>query len=358
MTDQPITIGTRTWQRWALEDSRLRTVAMTIDLPSDWLVSGGVAWEGKLARPAATLSNRNGNAFVQFHPYFSFVWPGNLGQADGYGNVALPPQPVAKQLAEFVVRLLRPQAQNLRILQVEPLDPRVGFPVGVSWLRSGYGLDAASMQLTYLAGGRLWREELRAFGIYPPPVQLPMQTMVAHNIVVIGLAAALDQFDAELDTMRRIALSGRLEPAWEDAVNRNAQQADQQAADTLASMRYSSFMDQQQADQRLMQGYSDLRATQTQNLNTQFDHAMSGPAYSGPGWTGPSAQDAAMDAALMGRAAVADPNSAYGNVQYVDSGAAVVWQNERGEVIETDDVSLDPRINSHDTWQVVRRYGQ
>jgi len=28
------------------------------------------------------------------------------------------------------------------------------------------------------------------------------------------------------------------------------------------------------------------------------------------------------------------------------------------EVIETDDVNLDPNINSHTTWKVVRRYGQ
>ena len=56
--------------------------------------------------------------------------------------------------------------------------------------------------------------------------------------------------------------------------------------------------------------------------------------------------------------AVEDPNSYAGNTKYVSSGTAVTWQNERGEVIETDDVNLDPNINSHTTWKVVRRYGQ
>ena len=42
----------------------------------------------------------------------------------------------------------------------------------------------------------------------------------------------------------------------------------------------------------------------------------------------------------------------------VSSSTAVTWQNETGEVIETDDVNLDPNVNSSTTWKVVSRYGE
>ncbi len=358
MTNRPIDAPTRTWARWPVGDPRLGMVAETIDRPSDWQAQGTVTWEGAIAKVSATLTGANGDAAVQFMPPLLFAWPGNLGRPDGYGNIFLPPQPVARQLAEFLVPMLRGQAQNVRILGMEPADPRHGFPVSEAILRSGCGLDAARAQLTYVAGNRLWREELLALGVYPAPVRLPLGTMVAHSILVIASTAETGRFDAELDTMRRIAGSARLEPAWEATATRIAAQADQQSASALAAERNSSFMNQQNADTRLMQGYADLRAAQTNNLTAQFDRHMSNPAPVGPAWDGQQAQDAMMDAALMGRAAVADPTSSYGNVQYVDAGAAVVWQNERGETIETDDVNLDPRINSHDTWRVVRRYGE
>ena len=56
--------------------------------------------------------------------------------------------------------------------------------------------------------------------------------------------------------------------------------------------------------------------------------------------------------------AVEDPTSSQGNTKYVSSSTAVTWQNEKGEVIETDDVNLDPKVNSSTTWKVVSRYGE
>lgn len=81
------------------------------------------------------------------------------------------------------------------------------------------------------------------------------------------------------------------------------------------------------------------------------------PVTAAPGSAGVSAQEAWRNE-LAGVTAVEDPNSREGNTKYVSSSTAVTWQNEKGEVIETDDPNLDPNINSSTTWKVVRRYGE
>ena len=144
-------------------------------------------------------------------------------------------------------------------------------------------------------------------------------------------------------------------PAWTAALSQVGQHNMDAYAARAASARWDAFQAERAGIAAVGAAAADLRATQSSNAQAQFDRMMQPPPMAGT--PGVSAQEAWRNA-LCGVEAIEDPNSREGNTKYVSSSTAVTWQNELGEVIDTDDVNLDPNIDSHTTWKVVRRYQQ
>jgi hypothetical protein len=179
-------------------------------------------------------------------------------------------------------------------------------------------------------------------------------TITNHGLLVTVLSAPVDRHDELRPTLYAIMDGTLPNPAWNAAINRVGQENAAQFAAQQASMRWAAFQAEQAGIAAVGQAAANLRNTQAGNAQAVFN-AMMAPPPAASGSAGVSAQEAWRNE-LGGVTAVEDPNSREGNTKYVSSNTAVTWQNEKGEVIETDDVNLDPNVNSSTTWKVVRRY--
>lgn len=353
-------MDTTGWIAWTLPDPQMGLPVLGLRHPPGWTAQGNVTWVAEHNESPEhhwfQVTHPERIAMVQSWPRFDFTWPGGApGQPNGRGRTYLPPDAPDRALGGVLPQLLGPGAQQPTRFEVRPLpdwaqrlhSPPESITPGVTYT----GLHA---RVEAPVNGRPQCLEILGFH-YAVSNQAAFATITNHGLALAVLSATAERFDGLRPTLYGVLDSATPNPAWTVAVNQVGQQNADAFAAQAAGARWAAFQAEQAGIAAVGAAAADLRATQSANAQAQFDRMMQPPLIAGT--PGGSAQEAWRNA-LGGVEAVEDPNSREGNTKYVSSSTAVTWQNEKGEVIETDDVNLDPNINSHTTWKVVRRYGQ
>ena len=348
------------WTTWTLPDPQLNLPVLGLKHPPGWTAQGNVTWVAEHNESPEhhwfQVSGPEQDAMVQGWPRFDFTWPGGApGQPNGHGRTYLPPSSPDQLLGTLLPQLLGPQGGRPTRFEVHPLPdwaqrlhiPADGLTPGVAYTGVYAGVDAP-------VAGRARRLELLGFH-YAVSNQAAFATITNHGLLVTVLSASLERYDELRPTLYAIMDGVLPNPAWTTAAGQVGQTNTAEFAQRRAGAQWAAFQAEQAGIARVGQAAADLRGTQAGNAQAAFDALMAPPPPAGT--PGISAQEAWRNE-LGGVTAVEDPTSREGSTKYVSSGAALTWQNENGEVIETDDVLLDPNINSHTTWKVVRRYGQ
>lgn len=326
--------------------------------PPGWTAQGNVSWmpehRESPERHWFQVTDPARVGMVQGWPRFDFTWPGGEpGQPNGQGRSYLPPDSPDRLLGAMLPQLLGPQSAQPTRFEVRPLpDWAQRFHIGPESITPGVNYAGLYAFVEAAAGGRPRRHEILGFH-YSVTNQAAFSTITNHGLFVSVISADAQRYDELRPTLYAI-LDGTLpNPAWTAAANQVGRTNTAEFAQRQASAQWAAFQAEQAGIARVGQEASELRNTQAGNAQATFDAMMKPPLVAGT--PGISAQEAWRNE-LGGVTAVEDPNSREGTTTYVSSSTAVTWQNENGEVIETDNVNLDPNVNSHTTWKVVRRY--
>lgn len=353
-------IDTAGWTGWALQDQQLGMALLALRHPPGWTAQGNVTWVPEHNESPEhhwfQVTHPDRVAMVQGWPRFDFTWPGGEpGQPNGRGRTYLSPEPADRVLGQLLPQLLGQGATQPSRFEVGPLPQWAElFRLTPDQLTPGVTYTGVRAAVEASINGRPRRFEILGFH-YWVANQAVFGPITNHGLSLAVLSAASDRFD-ELRPILDAVLAGAVpNPAWQAAAAQIGQANAAEFEARASSVRWAAFQAEQAGIARVGQAAADLRNTQVSNAQAAFNAAMAPPPMAGT--PGVSAQEA-WRAELGGVTAVEDPNSREGNTKLVSSSTAVTWQNEKGEVIETDDVNLDPNINSHTTWKVVRRYGQ
>lgn len=353
-------MDTSGWTNWVLNDPQLGMPLLDVKHPPGWTAEGAVTWVPEHAESPEhhwfQVTHPERVAMVQSWPRYDFTWPGGApGQPNGQGRTFLPPDSPDRTLGAVVPQLLGPQGSQPTRFEVQPLaDWAPRLKVDQASISPEVAYTGLYAVIDALVAGRPRRLEVVGFH-YAASNQAAFATIVNHGLFVIVLSAETARYDELRPTLWAILDGTMPNPAWNAAVNHVGQNNAAAFAARQSSARWAAFQAEQAGIAHVGAAAADLRATQAGNAQAAFDAAMAPPPMAGT--PGVSAQEAWRNE-LGGVTAIEDPNSSQGNTKYVSSSTAVTWQNEKGEVIETDDVNLDPNVNSSTTWKVVRRYGE
>ena len=357
MTAGPDTSG---WTSWVLNDQQLGMPLLSLAHPPDWSAAGAVTWVPEQSESPEhhwfQVTHPERIAMVQNWPRFDFTWPGGTpGQPNGQGRTFLPPESPDRTLGAVLPQLLGPQGTAPTRFEVHPLpDWAERFQISPEQISPGVAYTGLHAVIDASVAGRPRRLEVLGFH-YSVSNQAAFAVIVNHGLFLGVLSAETQRYDELRPTLYAILDGTRPNPAWTAAVAQISQGNAAAFANRQAGAQWAAFQAEQAGIARVGAAAADLRGTQAANAQAQFDAALRPPPLAGT--PGVSAQEAWRNE-LGGATAIADPNSREGNTKHVSSGSAVTWQNENGEVIETDDVNLDPNVNSQHTWSAVRRYGQ
>lgn len=352
-----MSVDTSTWQGWMLQDPQLGMPLLGLRHPPGWRAGGQVTWTPQHnespERHWFEVTQPEQRASVQGWPRFEFTWPGGAPwQPNGYGRTYLPPEPPDRLLGALLPQLLGPGAQQPTRFELLPLpDWAERFHVPVDQLTPGVAYTGLRAAVDAPVNGQPWRFDILCLH-FSVSNSAPVGPITNHGLFLTVLRSAAAEAAELLPVLTAIADGVVPNPAWLAAVNQLGQQNADAFAAQLANARWASFQAEQDGIAAVGAAAADLRATQGANAQARFNQVMAPPPA---GRAGVSAAEAWRNE-LGGQTAVEDPNSREGNTKLVSSGTAVTWQNELGEVIETDDVNLDPNIDSATTWKVVRRY--
>lgn len=354
-------VDTSGWTSWALQDPQLGLPVLGLRHPPGWSAQGSVTWVPEHNESPEhhwfQVTDPDRVAMVQGWPRFDFTWPGGApGQPNGYGRTYLPPDSPDRLLGGLLPQLLGTEAGQPTRFEVRPLpDWAQRFHVGPESITPGVAYTGLYAVADAPVKGVPRRQEILGFH-YSVSNQSAFSTITNHGLLVVVLSASVERYDEVRPTLYAIADGTLPNPAWNAAVSQISQTNAAEFQARAASQRWAAFQAEQAGIARVGQAAADLRNTQAGNAQAAFN-AMMAPPPAPAGGPGVSAQEAWRNE-LGGVTAVEDPTSSQGNTKYVSSSTAVTWQNEKGEVIETDDVNLDPNVNSSTTWKVVSRYGE
>ena len=353
-------VDTSGWATWMLNDPQLGLPVLGVRHPPGWSPEGAVTWVPEQAESPEhhwyQVTHSERVAMVQNWPRFDFTWPGGApGQPNGQGRTFLPPDSPDRTLGAVLPQLLGPQGTRPTRFDVQPLaDWAQRLHIASESISPGVAYTGLYAVVDAAVAGRPRRLEIVGFH-YSVSNQAAFATITNHGLFLVVLSAESSRYDELRPTLWTILDGVVPNPAWNSAVEQIGQGNAAAFAQRQASTQWAAFQAEQAGIARVGQAAADLRGTQAGNAQAAFDAAMAPPPVSGT--PGVSAQEAWRNE-LGGVTAVEDPTSSAGNTKNVSSSTAVTWQNEKGEVIETDDVNLDPNINSGTTWKVVRRYGE
>lgn len=352
-------VDTSGWTSWTLPDPQLGLPVLGLKHPPDWTAQGNVTWVPEHNEAPVQhwfqVTSPERDAMVQAWPRFDLTWPGGApGQPNGHGRTYLPPSPPDQLVGSVLPQLLGPQGGQPTRFEVRPLtDWAPRFHLGPESITPGVAYTGVYTVVDAPVAGRARRMELLGLH-YAVSNQAAFATIVNHGLFVTVLKASVERYDAVRPTVYAIADGTLPNPAWNAAVNQVGQANAAEFAQRRAGQQWAAFQAEQTGIARVGRAAADLRGTQAGNAQAAFDAFIAPPPQAGT--PGVSAQEAWRNES-GGLTAMADPTSREGSTTYVSSSSAVTWQNENGEVIETGDVNLDPNVNSHTTWKVVRRYG-
>lgn len=352
-----MTVDISGWPSWTLQDQHLGMPLLGLRYPTGWQPAGEVTWtphhNESPERHWFEIARGDRRAAVQGWPRFEFTWPGGApGQPNGYGRTYLPPEPPDRLLGRLLPQLLGQGASQPTRFDLHPLpDWAEKFHLPPELIAPGVAYTGVRALIEVPINGEPWAVEIQGlhFSASNPGV---FGQFTNHGFFITVLRATVTEARAVFPTLYAIADQVVPNPGWLATVNQVGQQNAEAFAGRLASARWAAFQAEQEGIAKVGAAAADLRQTQQANAQAQFNQVMA-PPPAAASRTGRSAAEAWRDE-LGGVEAIEDPNSSEGNFKYASSHTKVTWQNELGETIETDDVNLDPNINSHNTWKVAR----
>jgi len=338
-------------------------VAAVYTHPAGWQAQSQVVWDMQKynlpLRVFSRVSDPLTGDTVEFFPVEGFYWIepnwgfGKAGQETA-GTVLMPQMSAGDALVRWVIPRYRGQGvTNLRVLKVQPLDPRRLRMPG-SPIPQGAAQEGVSVLIEFTANGRQFEEEF--CGLKTAQMGIP----------TYGAAGVLTQYNwyferlfsfctqkGRLDSFRgigwNIVHSVRTNPQWVQLCGTIQQQIaqmfnqylqagyDQIAAAGQVSRQISANADAWLAQQQ----HSREAANHADQIRRQ--QANSGGSY--------STADAFSDA-IMGRDSYEDPYYVNGSQHgYHDE----VWTDGQGNYAYRDSGGADPNVGSDRSWTLMQK---
>ncbi|MCJ7551485.1 MAG: hypothetical protein MUQ30_17585 [Anaerolineae bacterium] len=328
------------------QDTYTGLPALRLEVPKDWLVSGGVTWvpnrPGAPIQIALQAEGPDGVTAFEIFPARYFVWMSNapMGPMPGmlyFGSeVQMPVEP-----SEAITRYVLSRSRNIPAAEVvlEEPDP--------DWAQRIHDVNAAvpnaqlrregiRMRIRYGAGQQQLEEELRAVVEYirmqVPAGWMAIDTTYWDIVYAVGYRTTQEQWSTYQPMLRAIAESMELNPQWLTAV--------QQISQTMVQRQIQHINQIGDTARRIGQQYSEMSDMQMQS----WQHR----------------QDVVDRTAERYSEAIRGVDTYYdtANDKYVElpTGYQQAWTSTMGDYIISDDTTFDPNLESDVSWrQVFRR---
>lgn len=337
-------------------------VAGVLTLPPGWTGQSQVVWNyAHYSQPLqvyARVQSGDGSLAVEFFPVQQYTWiePNMMGRQPGMdaqdGSTALPPMAPAEALTRFVLPKFRGRYQTLRVNAVKPcpdlpsrlkLQPSPGAMVEALSLSCNYQCETGAVEEEIFAVCTMYQ------GV---PSYSQVGTMVQYNwgfSRLFSFRAPQGQLAARLPEFWSVVQSFQPNPAWQGLTAQVMQQVQAQFQGRLA-MGYQNIQNANRLSQQVVAQNDAFYAQQAQRREQEWvsDHQRMAqqPAY------GAFTQGDAFGDMMMGRETYNDPNYQYGSQHGYSER---VWTDGQGNYVETDDVNLDPNINSDRNWTIMTK---
>ena len=331
-------------------------VIATFEHPQGWRAQSRVAWNFQnTSSPVwvhAAIFNPGGTESFEFLPAESFYWlePNYgfdpVGQSK-YGLVCMPPMPAVEAMTRLVVPKYRGNRQGLHVTGVQPLPnlPQIlGDPSLAQVPTEGVGV-----RVEYEEEGRAFEEEF--YGVKTQSqagggMSLQINWGFAR---LFCFRAGRGQLEAAQQTFWHVARSARVNPQWQGLYSQIAQQLNAQHGAMIDGWR-AKLQSEAQFQEQLKGYYQEQRDRQSADVASKIE-ADERRREIPPATLTPEEQwrnELGMETAYL------NPDSSEGNVIYHRSADRVVFMNERGEVVGSEDPNFDPNVGSTHTWKRLR----
>lgn len=307
--------------------------AFTLLIPKGWQTLGGVfhvdpnttnGFANSVAPKGNFLVKKDEAGTVMLHwlpDYWycdtSLTPAGQMGlfpQGSSYnGMLVLPCPSAADFLLQLVLPQLRPDAANVRVLQVEPM-PEIVTAYQRQAAIPGIRHDAARVTISYVQAGINYKEQLSCVIENLGPAGSGMW----QNRQTVCARAPFDDFAAWEKVGAMIYGSVRFDPQW---LARAAQATEQRTANAQATQRYIQEVDRQIVEHR-------------RNTNAEIRHS---------GYL-----------LVTGQEDYINPHT--GETEIRPDGWKHHWQNSAGEVVVSNTGNYDP--NHDEGIQLIKDFKQ
>lgn len=318
--------------------------------PNGWQAHSQVVWNySNTSQPvsiyAGTFNPQSGESF-EFFPIEACYWlePNYGTETTGqqkYGLVCMPPMTAPDALVKLAIPKYRGNRQNLRLLSVQPV-PNLAQTVNADEVLN-IPHEGVMAHIEYVENGRIFEEEFFGCGYWLPPNGSQRNWGLAR---LFCFRAERGQLDAMRQTFWQIACSMRNNGQWQQLFQQITQQLNAQHGQVIQAG-YEKLQSEARFQQQLNSYNEEVHDRRNRDVAWKIDMDKR--------------QQQPLDATLTAQerwqnelgdgTAYHDPNSSYGN-HYIHYGHhRDVWMNEHGEVIGSDDPSLDPNVGSTQTWK-------
>jgi hypothetical protein len=331
-------------KRAKIVDQGTGTEALSMLIPIDWTVSGGVNWVLDNPIMPATVSfrvsNPKGPESFELFPSLSLFWTNNQGLLQLFpvgskyfgSEVAAPVEP-GDAFNKFVLPRYRSDVSGLRVTN-QQAGPDIGSAASQqSPLRTSIKGGLANVQ--YQKNGKLMEDGIfcKVEGVY-----IPIQGMGGTTTNINWAISNISSFSAEKGKLEAsskvfstISKSVKLNPQWFNKFNqvvayliKNQMQKIQSAGELSRILAQTS----DQISNDMMQSYKDRQAVDEKIANN-FDQYVRGvDSYYDP----------------IEQKQVELP-SGYDNA----------WTNPNGEYVVADNPSFNPNVGSNLNWQPLKK---
>jgi len=322
--------------------------AFRLLVPKGWRFDGGIVWDldrfPAEAFSSYTVTSPDGAAAYEQFPHTSLFWAQDPMLQQSYaqsGFQVSPPVSVDEALRNLYLPNYRPQAQNARLLEVEPL-PELAQQV-VQWQYALMGVfsrisppqfqyeiraDSARARYRYTIAGRETIEDVTLTIVYfiaQMPSMYGYVPAVTWSVAPRSFHAPAADMDKRLETFRIIAASVQDNPVWHE---HNM---------TLAAVITREQLRQQQ---QIFKRLDDIRRSQSEMSDQLFESWQRRSA----------AQDRSFERysqSIRGVETYSDPVSS--RQVELPHGYRHAWSNGSDYVL-SDDAAFDPNAVASGSW--------
>jgi hypothetical protein len=309
-----------------------------VDLPAHWNVQGMQSGNWSVAGPGLTVKSTKPVQFM-----FS---TGQLGQFYQANNLAMRPPIAAEQV---VVQDLAPR---MRQQGYELVGQSAAPGVAQADQRGWDGLYVPGQaQRSCKVTVSEWRRGDSRLAVVLHWYSLANADLVNWGYYTTELEAPQARFEQEKNGLLAGLASRRYNPAYFAAVNRQAQQREQQsmAQHNAQMQRQQASWDAHNARMRANQAAFDARQAAHRDMVNGVDNAIMG-TWNSTSSTMDRMQDATING-IRGEQNAWNPHT--GMQGKVEAGYQNYWVNSDGQYFGTNDVMYDPNIHGQwvDQWQ-------